>query len=76
MENKILLVGINSRFNHTNLAIRSLIEYAKANCESIKKKYVNVDFLEFTINQNVLEILSQIINKNHLLYFFQFIFGM
>lgn len=56
----VLLVGINSRFNHTNLAIRSITEYSKLNCNNIKNHYVNISFVEFTINQNLFDILNQI----------------
>lgn len=61
--NKIILVGINSRFNHTNLAIRYLTEYAKKNCD-LKNLNVEVEFQEYTINQNFLEILKGIKNTN------------
>lgn len=60
---KIVLIGINSRFNHTNLAIRYLTEYAKKNCE-LEKLNVDVSFQEYTINQNFLEILNSIKKTN------------
>lgn len=55
---QILLVGINSRYNHTCLAVRDLNFYLK--------KYLNadqasqVDYVEFTISENLLEVLDKI----------------
>lgn len=52
----ILLVGINAKFIHTNLAIRSL----KANA----KEYTDiVECVEYTINQSCEEILQSIYEK-------------
>ena len=57
------LISINSKFNHVNLAVRSL--------ESWVKKYnigYNVDFSlavqNFTINQNLLDVLDSICCNN------------
>lgn len=52
---KILLVAVNAAYNHTNLAVRSICEYVKQNDSS-----VNIDFVEFTINQKVSDILRGI----------------
>lgn len=49
---KILLVGINACFNHTNIAIRSIAQFIK--------RYDIVFFDEWTINQNESEILRGI----------------
>ena len=52
----ILLVGINAKFIHTNLAIRSM----KANA----KEYTDiVECVEYTINQSCEEILQSIYEK-------------
>lgn len=51
---KITLIGINSKYIHTNLAIR----YLKANCS------LPVDIMEFTIKDPVDEIFSYIIDDN------------
>ncbi|XMB73172.1 DUF4080 domain-containing protein [Mycoplasmatota bacterium WC30] len=50
---KVLVVGINSKYIHTNLAIR----YLKANCS------FPVDLIEFTIKDAQEQILEQIINE-------------
>lgn len=53
---RILLVGINAKFIHTNLAIRSL----KANT----KEYTDmIECVEYTINQSCEEILQGIYEK-------------
>lgn len=53
---KILLVGINAKFIHSNLAIRSLQKFAK-------KDGYHVDTKEYTINQNIDQILADIIKQ-------------
>ena len=53
---KILLVAVNACYNHTNLAVRSIYHYVNKN--------EIVDFAEWTINQNVQEILRGIAEKN------------
>lgn len=50
---KILLVAIDSKFIHTNLAVR----YLKANCD------FPVDVMEFTIKDNIEKMLGKIIKK-------------
>ena len=52
---KTLLIGINSKFSHTNLAIRSIKEYVK------HKSNINPVIKEFTINQLTTDILRDII---------------
>ena len=52
---KTLLIGINSKFSHTNLAIRSIKEYVK------HKSNINPIIKEFTINQLTTDILRDII---------------
>ena len=52
---KTLLIGINSKFSHTNLAIRSIKEYVK------HKTNINPVIKEFTINQLTTDILRDII---------------
>lgn len=53
---KLLLVGINARYTHSNLAIKYLRNFV------IDLKY-NTEVLEFSINQDILEILEQIALK-------------
>ena len=55
---KTLLIGINSKFSHTNLAIRSIKEYVK------HKSNINPIIKEFTINQLTTDILRDIIFEN------------
>lgn len=56
---KILLVSINSRFIHTNLAIRSLRAY----CSKIAPN-IEVEIGEWNINQPASEILQNIYRRN------------
>ncbi len=49
---KVLLTTLNSKFIHTNLAIRYLREYAK--------DFAEIEILEFTINQPIEQILAAI----------------
>lgn len=53
---KILLVGINSKFIHSNLAIHSLKEYSRAYKEDI-------EIVEYTINHRLEYILQEIYKK-------------
>lgn len=53
-KNKILLVAINAKYIHTNIAVRYLKEYAD------KKTKSDITISEFTINQYVTDILSEI----------------
>lgn len=52
---KILLVAVNSKFNHTNIAVRSIVRYVKKNFGDAE-----ILFDEWTINMPVQEILSGI----------------
>ena len=54
---KILLVSVNASYMHTNVAIRSLKAYAE---KYHAKQIPQIDFLEFTINQPVGEVLRGI----------------
>ena len=53
---KILLVGINARFTHSNLAIRYLRN-------SVLDLHYRIDIKEFSINQKTAEVLSEIYNS-------------
>jgi len=53
---KLLLVGINARFTHSNLALRYLRN-------SITELDIQPEIVEFSINQNLLDILEQINSK-------------
>lgn len=52
---KYLLIGINSKFSHTNLAIRTLRAYANT---------PEVFLCEYTINEPVSQVLSEIYKQN------------
>ena len=52
----VLLVAINSKYSHTNLAVRYL-------CKALAKNSINSSFSEYTINQPVRDILSDIASK-------------
>ncbi len=54
---KILLVGINARYTHLNIAIR----YLRNNCK--QNKY-EIELAEFTINNHLGDILEDIHSKN------------
>lgn len=56
---KILLVGINAKYIHSNLAIRCLKAYAQKNGISS-----DIILQEYTINQNPFEILEGIVSQN------------
>ncbi len=59
---EILLVGINARYNHTNLAIRSIFEYSKKYLPTLDEN--TMLFEEWTISQFPLEILRGIVKHN------------
>jgi len=56
---KILLVAVNASYSHTNLAVRSLKYYVEQNYKSLPSTTV-IDFIEFTINQPITDILRAI----------------
>ena len=58
---KYLLIGINSKYSHTNLAIRILRAYAKS---------PEVSLCEYTINENRADVLSDIYKKGAKALFF------
>ncbi|BDU49979.1 B12-binding domain-containing radical SAM protein [Haliovirga abyssi] len=54
---KILFVGINSKFIHTNLALRYIIKYAEKN---IKDEKYSMKLVEYTINNTIYSIIKNI----------------
>ncbi|MBV1759308.1 MAG: B12-binding domain-containing radical SAM protein [Dethiosulfatibacter sp.] len=52
-----ILVAINSKFSHSNLAVRYLSDYLKRNAQ------INASFLELTINQDVDYMLAKILEN-------------
>ncbi|SDY40078.1 B12-binding domain-containing radical SAM protein [Tindallia californiensis] len=54
---KILLIGINAKFIHTNLAIRYL-------AKGLSQESIENELVEYTINQHMEDILQEIYLKN------------
>ncbi|HBH13311.1 MAG: Fe-S oxidoreductase [Clostridiales bacterium 38_11] len=52
-----LLVAINSKFSHSNLAVRYLSNYIRRNSQ------INISFLELTINQNIDHMLAKVLEN-------------
>ena len=63
MEKNCLLIGINAKYIHTNLAIR----YLKAYCS---KQYQNIQLKEFSINDSLGNVLKEVYSKDHPIYAF------
>lgn len=62
---KILLTTLNSKFIHTNLAIRYISSYAKKyHKEAIDSGKIDISIKEFTINTSIEYILSKIIDMD------------
>ncbi|MGL5973156.1 MAG: B12-binding domain-containing radical SAM protein, partial [Oscillospiraceae bacterium] len=57
----VLLVGINSKYIHSNLAIRCLSKYIKDNV----KDNININFLEVSINNRYNEIIDALTNEDY-----------
>ena len=58
----IFLVAINSRYNHTNLALRSIVGYAKQQDPTMTEDFLS--FEEFTIANFAQDILHGIMKKS------------
>ena len=56
---EILLAAVNARYNHTNIAVRSIALYCSKDAGPDL-----IDFSEWTINQNISEILRGIFEQN------------
>lgn len=54
---KVLLVAINAKYIHSNLAVFSLCRYAKERC---KTRDIEIDIAEYTINNRIEEIVPDI----------------
>lgn len=63
MEKNCLLIGINAKYIHTNLAVR----YLKAYC---KRQHQRVDLREFSINDNLDNILKEVYTSQTQIYAF------
>lgn len=58
---KTVLVAINSKFSHTNLAVRSICEYVKNKSSVINQLDNTISFSEYTINQLQSDIIRDIV---------------
>lgn len=59
---EVFLAAINSRYNHTNLAVRSIVQYSKQQDSTITDELLS--FEEFTIANFAQDILQGIIKQN------------
>ena len=50
----VLMLALNSKYIHTNLAVRYLKEYSR------QRGMENVDFVEYTINHRLPQVLEEI----------------
>ncbi|MGB9840061.1 B12-binding domain-containing radical SAM protein [Thermovenabulum sp.] len=58
---RVVLVGINAKYIHTNLAIRNLKAYYEKN---FKEEGIKIDLLEATINDFLDDVLERIVEFN------------
>lgn len=71
---KILLVSVNASYMHTNVAIRSIKTYAESFL--LANKDVQFQISEFTINQNIEEVLQNIVfSKSDVILFSTYIWN-
>ena len=56
---KVLLIGVNASYMHTCLAVRSIKNYVEKFAKDENQDF-EVNFIEFTINQPMMEILKNI----------------
>lgn len=59
----ILLVGVNSKFIHTNLALYYLKDFAESYMSNSEKENTNIEIAEYTINNEENSVISDIYNK-------------
>ena len=60
---KFLLTAINAKYIHSNLAVYCLKEYAKQYFEEKKQNEMNIEIAEYTINQQLEDIMMDIYEK-------------
>jgi len=60
MEMKVLLVAINAKYIHSNLAVFSLCRYAK---ERTGARDIDIEIAEYTINNRIEEIIPDIYRR-------------
>lgn len=72
--NEILLIACNARYNHTNLAVRSINAYVKKHEPSLDKDMLA--FKEWTIHNHIQDILRDTYEKNpHIIIFSVYIWN-
>ncbi|MGN1267035.1 MAG: B12-binding domain-containing radical SAM protein [Dorea sp.] len=60
---KILLVAINAKYIHSNLAVYSLRAYAKEHMPKVSAEDIDMEIAEYTINQQSDDILMDIYER-------------
>ena len=53
----VLMLALNSKYIHTNLAVRYLKEYSR------QRGMENVDFVEYTINHRLPQVVDEIYRR-------------
>lgn len=66
---KVLLVAVNARYSHTNLAVRSIVTYCRAGNRDAAIR-TGLDFAEFNINQRHDQILNSLYEEQADIYLF------
>ena len=61
---RLRLVALNAKYNHTNLAVRSIVQYAREHGAE------DISFLELTVNHNPDDILERMVREEAELYLF------
>lgn len=56
----VLLVAVNSRFNHTNIAVRSICQYVNSALQTFAASVDRLSFIECTISEPLHDILRRI----------------
>lgn len=59
---KVLLIAINAKFTHTNLAVRSVKAYAERHLTN--KHSFDISYKEYTINQSTKDIMADIYQQD------------
>lgn len=60
---KVLLVGINAKYIHSNPAVYSLAAYANVHLRKEELKKIEIQIAEYTINQQQQEIIADLYRK-------------
>lgn len=60
---KVLLVGINAKYIHSNPAVYSLAAYAKTHLENDERKQCTIEIAEYTINQQREEVIADLYRR-------------